>query len=143
MRRPILLGQLLSEPMLLACFFLMMRRPPRSTRTDTLFPYTALFRAGPCPDAAEYGIMERFSHKMAIAPTASISIIAGGASPGIEPNVANAFTHKTLSGSFSVRNRYLETVLEQYGKNDDDRPEERREGKECVSTCRSRWSRNH
>ena len=75
---------------------------------------------GPCPDAAEYGIMERFSHKMAIAPTASISIIAGGASPGIEPNVANAFTHKTLSGSFSVRNRYLEKTLEQYGKNDDE-----------------------
>lgn len=75
---------------------------------------------GPCPDAAEYGIMERFSHKIAIAPTASISIIAGGASPGIEPNVANAFTHKTLSGSFSVRNRYLEKTLEQYEKNDDE-----------------------
>ncbi len=39
---------------------------------------------GPCPDAAEYGIQERFSHKLAIAPTASISIICGGASPGIE-----------------------------------------------------------
>ncbi|QDO99766.1 ribonucleoside-diphosphate reductase subunit alpha [Ferrovibrio terrae] len=75
---------------------------------------------GACLDAAEYGIMERFSHKIAIAPTASISIIAGGASPGIEPNVANAFTHKTLSGSFSVRNRYLEKTLEQYEKNDVD-----------------------
>src|SRR3546814_1016397 len=28
-------------------FFLMIRRPPRSTRTDTLFPYTTLFRSGP------------------------------------------------------------------------------------------------
>ena len=46
---------------------------------------------GPCPDAAEYGIMERFSNKMAIAPTASISIICGGSSPGIEPNAANAY----------------------------------------------------
>src|SRR3546814_14678796 len=64
--------------------------------------------------------MERCAHRIAIPPTASIPIIAGGASPGIEPNVANAFTHKTLSGSFSVRNRYLETVLEQYGKNGDD-----------------------
>src|SRR3546814_12884607 len=27
------------------CFFLMLRRPPRSTRTDTLFPYTTLFRS--------------------------------------------------------------------------------------------------
>src|SRR3546814_1092595 len=32
-------------------FFLMIRRPPRSTRTDTLFPYTTLFRAN---DGAEY-----------------------------------------------------------------------------------------
>ncbi len=37
---------------------------------------------GPCPDAADYGLQERFSNKMAIAPTASISIICGGASPG-------------------------------------------------------------
>src|SRR3546814_10525329 len=29
------------------CFFLMLRRPPRSTRTDTLFPYTTLFRSVP------------------------------------------------------------------------------------------------
>lgn len=36
---------------------------------------------GPCPDAAKYGYMERFSNKTAIAPTASISIICGGASP--------------------------------------------------------------
>src|SRR3546814_955981 len=37
--------------MVLSCFitwffFLMIRRPPRSTRTDTLFPYTTLFRSG-------------------------------------------------------------------------------------------------
>src|SRR3546814_1118527 len=31
--------------LLLCCLFLMIRRPPRSTRTDTLFPYTALFRS--------------------------------------------------------------------------------------------------
>ena len=40
---------------------------------------------GPCPDAADFGVAERFSNKLAIAPTASISIICGGASPGIEP----------------------------------------------------------
>src|SRR5690625_1291721 len=75
---------------------------------------------GPCPDAAEHGIMERFSHKLAIAPTASISIICGGTSPGIEPLVGNAFTHKTLSGSFAVHNVYLERLLEEKGRNDDE-----------------------
>jgi ribonucleoside-diphosphate reductase alpha chain len=75
---------------------------------------------GACPDAEEYGIKERFSNKTAIAPTASISIICGGASPGVEPIAANSYTHKTLSGSFNVRNKYLEKVLEKYGKNDND-----------------------
>jgi len=71
---------------------------------------------GACPDAADFGIMERFSNKMAIAPTASISIICGGSSPGIEPNAANSFTHKTLSGSFSVKNKYLKILLAEKGK---------------------------
>ena len=75
---------------------------------------------GPCPDAADYGINERFSNKTAIAPTASISIICGGTSPGIEPIAANSYTHKTLSGSFNVRNKYLETILEKYNKNNDE-----------------------
>ncbi len=75
---------------------------------------------GACPDAADYGVMERFSNKMAIAPTASISIICGGASPGIEPNAANAYTHKTLSGSFAVKNAYLEKLLEEKGQNTED-----------------------
>jgi len=75
---------------------------------------------GACPDAADYGVMERFSNKIAIAPTASISIICGGASPGIEPTTANSYLHKTLSGSFAVRNEYLAKVLEKYGKNNED-----------------------
>jgi len=75
---------------------------------------------GACPDAADYGIMERFSNKMAIAPTASISIICGGSSPGIEPNAANAYTPKTLSGSFPVKNKYLEALLEEKGMNTED-----------------------
>ena len=66
---------------------------------------------GACPDAADYGIEERFSNKMAVAPTASISIIAGNASPGIEPIAANVFLQKTLSGSFTVRNRHLQVLL--------------------------------
>ncbi|GIL40054.1 ribonucleoside-diphosphate reductase [Rhodospirillales bacterium TMPK1] len=75
---------------------------------------------GACPDAAEYGIMERFSNKLAIAPTASISIITGGTSPGIEPIPTNAYTHKTLSGSFGVRNLQLEALLEERGRNTDE-----------------------
>ncbi|MFM8820245.1 MAG: ribonucleoside-diphosphate reductase subunit alpha [Phenylobacterium sp.] len=72
---------------------------------------------GPCPDAAERGVMERFSHKLAIAPTASISIICGGTSAGIEPIPANIYTHKTLSGTFAVRNPYLERLLDDRGQN--------------------------
>ena len=75
---------------------------------------------GACPDAEEYGMSERFSNKTAIAPTASISIICGGSSPGIEPIAANSYTHKTLSGSYNVRNKYLKKVLEKYKKNDEE-----------------------
>ncbi|OUI78408.1 ribonucleotide-diphosphate reductase subunit alpha [Commensalibacter intestini] len=75
---------------------------------------------GPCPDAKDYGINERFSNKMAIAPTASISIIAGNASPGIEPINANVFLQKTLSGSFTVRNRHLRKLLQTKGQDTDE-----------------------
>lgn len=72
---------------------------------------------GSCPDAGE--ILDRFANKTAIAPTASISIICGGASPGIEPFAANSFVQKTLTGSFAVRNKHLRSLLEQKGKNSD------------------------
>ena len=75
---------------------------------------------GSCPDAADYGINERFSNKTAIAPTASISIICGGTSPGVEPIAANSYTHKTLSGSFNVKNIHLEKILKKYNKNNDE-----------------------
>jgi ribonucleoside-diphosphate reductase alpha chain len=75
---------------------------------------------GACPDAAEYGIKERFSNKTAIAPTASISIICGGTSAGVEPISGNSYTHKTLSGSFNVRNKYLQKVLDKYKKNNEE-----------------------
>ncbi|MBK6492585.1 MAG: ribonucleoside-diphosphate reductase subunit alpha [Sphingomonadales bacterium] len=72
---------------------------------------------GACPDAEERGVMERFSCKTAIAPTASISIICGGTSACIEPIPANIYTHKTLSGSFSIRNPHLEKLLTEKAKN--------------------------
>lgn len=71
---------------------------------------------GACPDAADYGIAERFTHKIAIAPTASISIIGANASPGIEPYNANSYTQKTLTGSFNVKNKHLKKLLESKGK---------------------------
>jgi ribonucleoside-diphosphate reductase alpha chain len=74
---------------------------------------------GACPDAEERGVMERFSCKTAIAPTASISIICGGTSACIEPIPANIYTHKTLSGSFSIRNPHLEKLLIEKLKNSD------------------------
>jgi ribonucleoside-diphosphate reductase alpha chain len=64
---------------------------------------------GSCPDVPG----ERFSHKLAVAPTASISIICGGVSAGIEPIPANIYTHKTLSGSFTVKNPALDRLLHQ------------------------------
>lgn len=70
---------------------------------------------GACPDATEAGVLERFSNKLAIAPTASISIICGGASACIEPIPANIYTHKTLSGSFTVKNRALTALLAEKG----------------------------
>jgi ribonucleoside-diphosphate reductase alpha chain len=62
---------------------------------------------GCCPDVPG----QRFSHKLAIAPTANISIICGGVSAGIEPIPANIYTHKTLSGSFVIRNPELERAI--------------------------------
>lgn len=74
---------------------------------------------GPCLDAKEVGINVRFSNKTAIAPTASISVIAGNSSPGIEPYAANSFTQKTLTGSFTVRNKNLEKILTEKGFNNE------------------------
>ncbi len=74
---------------------------------------------GACPDAKEAGVELRFSNTTAIAPTASISIIAANTSPGIEPYAANSYIQKTLSGSFHVKNKHLEKLLEEKGRNSD------------------------
>jgi ribonucleoside-diphosphate reductase alpha chain len=65
---------------------------------------------GVAPDMAGSG--RRNSHLLAIAPNASSSIICGGTSPSIEPTRANVFTHKTLTGSYKVQNKYLTELLE-------------------------------
>jgi ribonucleoside-diphosphate reductase alpha chain len=64
---------------------------------------------GEAPDIGGSGM--RNAHLLAVAPNASSSIICGGTSPSIEPYRANVYTHKTLSGSYQVRNKYLEKLL--------------------------------
>ena len=66
------------------------------------------------------GSGKRFAHMLAIAPNASSSIICGEVSPSIEPLRANAFTQKTMSGSFLVKNKYLEELLKKKEKNTKD-----------------------
>ncbi len=73
--------------------------------------YRLAVERGACPDARDAGVLERFSHKLAIAPTASISIICGGTSACIEPIPANAYTHKTLTGSTAIKNPHLQKLL--------------------------------
>ena len=72
---------------------------------------------GECPDMGGTG--RRNSHLLAIAPNANTSIICG-TSPSIEPNKANAYTHRTRAGSYLVKDRYLEEELVEAGKNDAD-----------------------
>lgn len=73
---------------------------------------------GACPDAGAE--QRRNMHLLSVAPNASSSIICGGTSPACEPYRANAYTHKTQSGSWLVRNKYLEMKLEEYGQNTDE-----------------------
>jgi len=73
---------------------------------------------GACPDDDTCTV--RNAHLLAIAPNASSSIICGNTSPSIEPFRANAFNQKTKSGSNLMKNKFLEEVLEKYGKNDEE-----------------------
>ena len=72
---------------------------------------------GACPDDDTCSV--RNAHLLAIAPNASSSIICGNTSPSIEPFRANAYTQKTKSGSYLMKNKFLEEVLEKYNQNTD------------------------
>ena len=72
---------------------------------------------GANPLSAKHGIYKRNTHVTAIAPTASISTLCGMTSQGVDPRLSNVYTHKTNVGTFNVRNKYLEAVLESYAQN--------------------------
>ena len=74
-------------------------------------------KRGEAPDMEGTGM--RNAHLLAVAPNASSSIICGTTSPSIEPYRANAYVQKTMSGSFLVKNKYLEKLLEKKGINND------------------------
>src|SRR3546814_12999975 len=103
----------------------MIRRPPRSTRTDTLFPYTTLFRS------TDTGIGKTIF-------AAGVAGMLGGwywkpVQAGTDEGT-DSETTAHLSGL--PRERILpEAYRLEIGR--------RRVGKECVSTCRSRWSPYH
>src|SRR3546814_20960632 len=113
----------------------MIRRPPRSTRTDTLFPYTTLFRSrdplvegGPMRHAAAVDIMRQMIDDL-------------------QPRADGMAVDPLLIDEVDVVDRQIVAPLISFIAVDqiDDRPadarsEERRVGKECDSTCRSRWS---
>src|SRR3546814_20298754 len=87
--------------------FLMIRRPPRSTRTDTLFPYTTLFRSSSSHERDDRACQHRLCCK------------------------------DWRQSEVGCRSAPIRRLLR------NGRSEERRVGKECVSTCRSRWSPYH
>src|SRR3546814_11519418 len=114
----------------------MIRRPPISTRTDTLFPYTTLFRSSTVPDKALDG--------------APLTITVTDGARGVETAVVARFLTPpaadlaTLAGILGIALlgglilNLMPCVLPVLS-----RSEERRVGKECVITCRSRWSPYH
>src|SRR3546814_17588520 len=57
-------------------FVLMIRRPPRSTRTDTLFPYTTLFRSEALDEAIREGAVQRVRPK-----AMTVAVILAGLFP--------------------------------------------------------------
>src|SRR3546814_14001671 len=117
---------------LLCFFFLMIRRPPRSTRTDTLFPYTTLFRS--------VGLQRDLA-------AAAQALVGGDDAVGLAVLDASgqrvgreAAEHHRVDGADAWAGQHGVGLL---GDHRHVRSEERRVGKECVSTCRSRLSPYH
>jgi ribonucleoside-diphosphate reductase alpha chain len=76
--------------------------------------YQLAVERGECPDGVGYGV--RNMHLLAIAPNANSSILCG-CTASIEPRISNCYVHRTRAGSHTVRNPYLEEVLDAHGRN--------------------------
>src|SRR3546814_18881349 len=113
----------------------MIRRPPRSTRTDTLFPYTTLFRSSEHRDPFApmlETITDRAIAQHAIAHRGHMIALVKLGEAGLDARCQN---DAAGGDDFAVLQRRAEMIAP--------RSDERRVGKECVSTCRSRGSPSH
>src|SRR3546814_14615547 len=114
----------------LCFFFLMIRRPPRSTRTDTLFPYTTLFRSIEPPADARSGSEAGYS--IFCTDVQQNECVSGDdRQPQSQRNDRAAPDGDDHRAS---------EIYDGYALQHACRSEERRVGNACVSTCRSRWS---
>src|SRR3546814_19880252 len=111
----------------------MIPRPPRSTRTDTLFPYTTLFRS-------LRHLLGVHRDKAVVHPVAGERRAMVGAA-ALRDLVLMVREDQVLPARVNV-DRIAQMLLD-HGRAFDMRSEERRVGQECVSTCRSRWSPSH
>src|SRR3546814_13116351 len=118
----------------------MIRRPPRSTRTDTLFPYTSLFRSRSCRT------LRRNRGKRQCECSAELIV---NLCSGRQPLVLEKRTHARIENRFGLLHIAIRAkpAFEVPWFDRDDtaivRSEERRVGKEGVSTCRSWGSPDH
>src|SRR3546814_14572863 len=107
----------------------MIRRPPRSTRTDTLFPYTTLFRS------VEQRVGDQPQRGGGPEADAALRPQQADDEGDAQEELDDAdVAHEVLVEKARIGHARHQLVP---------RSEERRVGKECVSTCRSRWSPSH
>src|SRR3546814_12911873 len=113
----------------------MLRRPPRSTRPDTLFPYTTLFRSLAAGEGQRGRILRgNLDQRHVLRPLAVVA--------GLQPRFL-IFLDDIGDGLFLARGAGGAALIGVRREFLGYRSEERRVGKECVSTCRSRWSPYH
>src|SRR3546814_21183814 len=117
----------------------MIRRPPRSTRTDTLFPYTTLFRSGRLAQCGEW--LPGIGGRHALEAERGCGIEKAIRERADMEGARDAGEHDTQPGPIGDhRGQRPEPHAGIVERPRDARSEERRGGKECGSTCRSRWS---